>query len=201
MRHTPPSSSLLAMCSAPALAQTSATKPPVPHHQILVHQPVRAAVQLVQRRVRAEDRARHDLGVDGGAFRPGLELFERGAAGAVVPAAVRRSTASIWARAPAAIGLETSPSIEYATAHQPQRSRGRTRPYPIVTTHRQVFPGVGLEVGYNWLLGPEQNVSVGLGFGLTRLLRESRRRLLLSGHPATSAPRQHRDRVLERSGR
>lgn len=32
-----------------------------------------------------------------------------------------------------------------------------------------VMPGVGVELGYNWLLGPKQNVSVGTGFALTRI--------------------------------
>ena len=33
-----------------------------------------------------------------------------------------------------------------------------------------VLPGVGVELGYNWLLGPRQNVRVGTGFGLTRMV-------------------------------
>jgi hypothetical protein len=32
-----------------------------------------------------------------------------------------------------------------------------------------VLPGAGVELGYNWLLGPKHNVSVGTGFGLTRI--------------------------------
>ena len=34
----------------------------------------------------------------------------------------------------------------------------------------QVLPGAGVELGYNWLLGPRRNVSVGVGFGLTRII-------------------------------
>jgi len=30
-----------------------------------------------------------------------------------------------------------------------------------------------LELGYNWLLGPKQNVTIGLGFGVTRMLRSA----------------------------
>lgn len=33
----------------------------------------------------------------------------------------------------------------------------------------RVLPGAGVELGYNWLLGPKHNVSVGTGFGLTRI--------------------------------
>ena len=33
----------------------------------------------------------------------------------------------------------------------------------------RVLPGAGVELGYNWLLGPKRNVSVGTGFGLTRI--------------------------------
>jgi uncharacterized protein DUF3575 len=32
-----------------------------------------------------------------------------------------------------------------------------------------VVPAAGIELGYNWLLGPSQNVSIGTGFALTRL--------------------------------
>ena len=32
-----------------------------------------------------------------------------------------------------------------------------------------VLPGVGLEIGHAWLFGPNRNVSVSIGFGLTRL--------------------------------
>jgi hypothetical protein len=32
-----------------------------------------------------------------------------------------------------------------------------------------VLPGVGLEIGHAWLLGPNRNVSVSIGFGVTRL--------------------------------
>jgi len=33
----------------------------------------------------------------------------------------------------------------------------------------RVLPGAGIELGRNWLLGPRRNVSVGTGFGLTRI--------------------------------
>jgi hypothetical protein len=32
------------------------------------------------------------------------------------------------------------------------------------------LPGAGVEIGYNWLLGPNRNVMIGTGFGLTRIL-------------------------------
>jgi hypothetical protein len=32
-----------------------------------------------------------------------------------------------------------------------------------------VVAGAGIEIGYNWLLGPRQNVSVGTGFAMTRI--------------------------------
>lgn len=34
-----------------------------------------------------------------------------------------------------------------------------------------VVPGAGVELGYNWLLGPKQNVSVGTGLAMTRYYR------------------------------
>ena len=41
-------------------------------------------------------------------------------------------------------------------------------------SHRErdtVAPGAGIELGYNWLLGPRQNVSVGTGLSMTRIAR------------------------------
>ena len=48
----------------------------------------------------------------------------------------------------------------------------RTGVYRFETYRRDaiVVPGVGLEIGHNWLFGPRRNVSVGLGFGLTRMV-------------------------------
>ncbi len=36
-----------------------------------------------------------------------------------------------------------------------------------------VRPGAGVELGYNWLLGPRRNIIVGTGFGLTRIAGDS----------------------------
>jgi len=44
---------------------------------------------------------------------------------------------------------------------------------PARSTYRErdeVLPGAGVEVGYNWLLGPRRNVAIGLGFGLTQII-------------------------------
>ena len=45
--------------------------------------------------------------------------------------------------------------------------------------HTSVLPGAGVELGYNWLLGPRRNVSVGTGFGLNRIA---------AGHDSYSVP-------------
>jgi hypothetical protein len=44
--------------------------------------------------------------------------------------------------------------------------------YPTFTEETRIVPAFGLEVGYNWLLGRNERVSIGLGFGLSRLLDE-----------------------------
>ena len=51
---------------------------------------------------------------------------------------------------------------------------GRGVPYyPTVTRETRTIPAAGLEVGYNWLLGRKENVAIGLGFGLSRLLDDN----------------------------
>jgi uncharacterized protein DUF3575 len=49
--------------------------------------------------------------------------------------------------------------------------RFETYTYDLRSLRRQtsVMPGAGVEIGYNWLLGPKQNIIVGTGLGLTRL--------------------------------
>jgi hypothetical protein len=49
--------------------------------------------------------------------------------------------------------------------------RFKTYTYDLRSYREQtsVMPGAGVEVGYNWLLGPKRNVIVGTGFGLTRI--------------------------------
>jgi Protein of unknown function (DUF3575) len=43
--------------------------------------------------------------------------------------------------------------------------------YNLRSLSRQtsVMPGAGVEIGFNWLLGPRQNIIAGTGLGLTRL--------------------------------
>ena len=47
----------------------------------------------------------------------------------------------------------------------------KTYTYEFRSSREQnrVLPGAGVELGYNWLLGPKHNVSVGTGFGLNRI--------------------------------
>ena len=50
--------------------------------------------------------------------------------------------------------------------------RFKTYDYDVRSYHESstTLPGVGVEMGYNWLLGRSGNVMVGTGFGLTRIL-------------------------------
>ena len=82
------------------------------------------------------------------------------------------------------VAASTFASMDYASASlllrwYPQRTPldgfylgAKTGVYRFESYRRDatVLPGIGLEIGHNWLFGPTRNVSVGLGFGLTRLL-------------------------------
>jgi hypothetical protein len=55
--------------------------------------------------------------------------------------------------------------------------RFKTKVYEFQPSARSVYherigvlPGAGFELGYNWLLGARDNISVGAGFGLTRII-------------------------------
>ena len=88
----------------------------------------------------------------------------------MVPAACGARRLLPGGRAPPPIGLETydCDHDQYATVRSRPIRTART--YPTYTKRIHVMPGVGIDIGYNWLLGPKQNLSVGLGFGVTRLL-------------------------------
>jgi hypothetical protein len=69
-----------------------------------------------------------------------------------------------------AFGIEVT-EYQFQPAPAPRNPSDRViPPYPVYTRRKRVVPGLGLEVGYNWLLGREQRVSIGLGFGLSRLI-------------------------------
>jgi len=168
MRHTPTLVLMLALSSTPAIAQTGATRPPVPQHQILSANPFGLLFNWFnveyERKIAPATTlgasASHVSGLDYSNAALLLRWYPQGAA---------LDGFYLGARA-GAYGFETY-DYEYPA---PATGSGRGAS-PIIHRRTEVQPGVGIEVGYNWLLGPRQNVTIGLGFGLTRLLGSGRR--------------------------
>jgi Protein of unknown function (DUF3575) len=172
MRHTPTVLIILAMSSTPALAQTSAIRPPVPHRQILSTNPFGFLVNWYNAEYERKIAPATTLGVSASHF----ASLDHSNAALVVRWYPQRAALDgfyLGARA-GAFRFETY-EYEYADPQTyPADPSRRTYPtYPTYHKRTDVHPGVGIEIGYNWLLGPKQNVSLGLGFGLTRILGQS----------------------------
>ena len=166
MRHIPPVVAVLTMCSAQALAQTNATKPPVPHHQIISTNPFGLLFNWFNADYERKVAPATTVGVTA-AHVGAMDYSNVAFLARWYPQRAALDGFFIGARA-GAYRLETY-EYEYTTVTDPN---GRTySTYPSAPRKRQhIMPGVGIDLGYNWLLGPNQNFSIGLGFGVTRLL-------------------------------
>ena len=166
MRHLATVVAVLTMCSAQALAQTNATKPPVPHKQVLSTDPLSALFNAFNVDYERKVAPATTFGVSA-AHVDSLDYSNVALLARWYPQRAALDGFFIGARA-GAYRLETY-EYEYTTVTDPN---GRTySTYPSAPRKRQhIVPGVGIDLGYNWLLGPKQNFSVGLGFGVTRLL-------------------------------
>jgi hypothetical protein len=155
-------------------AQTAAMKTPVPHNQVLSTNPFGLIIKWVngeyERRVlpavtvgaSASQFGEGDISDDGFATASGLvRWYPQGAA---------LDGFYLGAR----LGAFRFKSYQYDyssyTTGQASSPNRTSAVRPTVRERTMVVPGAGLEVGYNWLLGPKDNVSVGIGFGLTRTL-------------------------------
>jgi len=168
MRHTPTVVIALAMISAPALAQTSGSEPPVPHHQVLSTNPFGLLFNWFNVEYERKISPATTLGASASHI---ADLDHSNAALLLRWYPQRTALTGLYLGARA--GAYAFETYEYAPSPRPVDPTLRTYPpYPAYERRTKVVPGAGIEIGYNWLLGPTRRVSVGLGFGLTRLLTE-----------------------------
>ena len=149
MRHTLTILVITSLFPAAAQAQTAATKTPVPHQQVISTNPFGLLfkwynVEYERKIGEATALDGFYLGARAGAYRTKTHTYE-------------------YSTQPPRLD-PNSPT----PTHQTYPTNPTNQTYRERTT---VAPGLGLEMGYNWLLGPERNFSVGLGFGVTRMLR------------------------------
>jgi hypothetical protein len=170
MRHILTALALSALIPAAAPAQTNATKPEVPHAQVLSTNPFGAIVKWYNGEYERKVSPTTTIGASASHFTDAdttsLGLFARW-----YPQRAALDGFYLGAR----VGAFRLKTYDYQYQAPPPRAANPTGPpspptYPTRTERITVVPGVGTEIGYNWLLGPSQNVSVGIGFGLTRVL-------------------------------
>jgi hypothetical protein len=170
MRHTVSLAVIAILCSAPALAQTPAAPPPDGPAQTLSLNPFGLMLEWANLEYERKISPTTTLGAAAAhnAFfeYSNVELLAR-----YYPEGHALRGFYLGARA-GGFGIEVT-EYQYPTPPVPRGDPRSYPPYPIVIRRRQIVPGLGLEVGYNWLLGREQRIAIGLGFGLTRLFRES----------------------------
>jgi hypothetical protein len=150
MRHTASIALCVLLIPAAGLAQTAASAPTVPHDQVLSTNPLGVVVQWFNVEYERKLGSATTLGGSASHF------SEEGLSNAAVlfrwyPQQSALEGFYLGARA-GAFGFRT-----YTYESRSYRE------------HNSVLPGAGVELGYNWLLGPRRNVSVGTGFGLNRI--------------------------------
>lgn len=165
---------LAVLIPAGASAQTSKTKAPVPYNQVISTNPFGLIIKWVNGEY--ERRVSPTVTLGGSASFFGEDDF--GDAGFATTSALVRwypqGAALDGFYLGARLGAFRFKSYQYDytsyTAGQASSPYPTSAVRPTYTEHTTVVPGAGIEIGYNWLLGPKQNVSVGMGFGLTRTL-------------------------------
>jgi hypothetical protein len=171
MRHTLTALVFAALFPAAAVAQANATKPPVPSNQILSTNPFGMLLDWYNAEYERKIGEATTIGASASYFAEG----EYGNAALLTrwyPQGAALDGFYLGARA----GAYRSKTYRYEYSTPPARPDPNNptpirQTYPTYREHTTVVPGLGLEMGYNWLLGPRQNVSIGVGFGVTRMLR------------------------------
>ena len=175
MRHTLTALTALvfaALFPAAAGAQANATRPPVPYNQIVSVNPFGMLFNWYNAEYERKIGEATTLGFSASHFADG-EYSNAALLARWYPQGAALDGFYLGARA-GAYRTKTH-TYEYATPPPRPDPNNPTRPtqtyYPTYREQTRVVPGLGLEIGYNWLLGPQQNLSIGLGFGVTRMLR------------------------------
>jgi hypothetical protein len=165
MRYTLTALALSVLLPAGLSAQTNATKPPVDHTQIVSTNPFGYIFQWYNAEYERKSSPGTTVGGSASYFHDG-DLGNVTAFARWYPQGAALDGFYLGARAGAAVF--TTYRYEYQ-APGPRPANPSVPPtYPVRYEETTVSPAVGLELGYNWLLGAKQNVSVGVGFGLMR---------------------------------
>jgi hypothetical protein len=154
MRHTLSAALFALLVPAAAVAQTTDTRPAVSYDQILSTNPLGAVVKWFNVEYERQLGPAVTFGASASHFG---DLDQSNAAGLLRWYPQQSALRGFYLGA--RVGAYRFKSYTYDF-----------RSYREQTT---VQPGVGVELGYNWLLGPKQNVIVGTGFGLTRIATSS----------------------------
>jgi hypothetical protein len=173
MRYTLTVVAVAVLFPAVAFAQTNATKPPVDHNQVVSTNPFGLFFQWYNGEYERKISPSVTIGASGSYFAD-AETSVATALARWYPQGAALDGFYLGARA-GAFHLKT---YEYEYQPPPPRPATPGTPsnppsYPTRTERNRTVPGVGMEVGYNWLLGRSQNVSIGLGFGLTKILDDA----------------------------
>lgn len=151
MRHTLCAIVFAVLVPAPGFAQPAATTRTVPYDQVLSTNPL----GIVAEWFNAEYERKLGAGLTFGASASNFGALDQSNAAALLR----------WYP-------EQSALDGFYLGARAGAYRFKTRTYELRSYREDntVVPGVGVELGYNWLLGPRQNVRVGTGFGLTRMI-------------------------------
>jgi hypothetical protein len=157
MRHTVQIALFIVLLPAAALAQATATAPTVQHDQVLSANPFGVMLKWVNAEYERKIGPATTLGASASYF---ADFDQSNVAMLLRWYPDRSALRGFWVGARA--GAYRFSTITFDR-------------YPSFREHTTVLPGVGIDLGYNWILAPKQNVSVGIGGGLIRILGSGER--------------------------
>jgi hypothetical protein len=171
MRYTLHVIALAVLIPAGASAQTTATTAPVPYNQVISMNPFLLIVSWVN----GEYERRVSPSITVGASASRFDFSDAGfAATNVVTRWYPQGAALDGFYFGARLGAFRFKSYHYDyssyTPGQASSPNPITAVRPTLREQTTVVPGAGLEIGYNWLFGRKDNISVGIGAGLTRTI-------------------------------
>ena len=169
MRNTLLAIILVALAS-PALAQDTGTKVPVEHRNTLSTSPIADLLGFINGEYQRKVTEGSTIGVSAGTLEIDNDRYSNVMLfGRYYPQGAALTGFFVGGR----IGAHRIPYDTYD--YQFPSPPGPGTPYvpPVLVRKSETRPAIGLDVGYEWLLGSKRNVLIGVGAGAMRLIGNS----------------------------
>ena len=160
---------VLLASASPAFAQDTGTKVPVEHRNTLSTSPIADMLGFINGEYQRKITEGSTMGVSAGTLEADDDRYSNVMLfGRYYPQGAALTGFFVGGR----VGMHR---ISYDTYDYPNTPPPPGMPFvePIITRKSETRPAIGLDVGYEWLLGARRNVLIGVGAGAMRLIGTS----------------------------